>query len=48
MNALTDGDLTIGDELPPKILESCLSLLSMASHRDVAPGGLWINLIFVT
>lgn len=38
MNALTDGDLPIDDKLSSKILESCLSILSMTSGRDVAPG----------
>jgi hypothetical protein len=38
MNTLTAIDLPSDDELSSKILESCLSLLPMSSHRDVAPG----------
>lgn len=38
MNTLTAVDLPSNDELSPKILESCLSLLPVTSGCDVVPG----------
>jgi hypothetical protein len=37
VNIMTDGDLPI-DDLLPKILKACLSVLPLCSYRDVAPG----------